>query len=834
MSKIKYKNKPQIVMNKFDHKYFKNISSFQTYKDDFLRNHASQPDHISADEFFNYIVNEHYKEQGSQGTLGMIRNLAAGIFLTAILSHMGCQTVEQKPEETKVEQRIVQEKPVVYDKNEILKNKPIKPVVKPENIDDKIKKIKPNPKPEYNPEPKKSDYKEINKTVNNDKTVNNEIKKEYENNKPDYKQSENKNNTVKTKPEISLENKLQNEFYQIIQKNQKRFYKVFDEDWNINKEKTEKKNKEFAKYLADKKIKIQDIKKLLDSKILDDFQGEDIKLIVDKNISVEDLIEISSIKDKYGYLFSYGGDEEFSKTKVVSVIKYGDFNGFVKVLKNKTLRDFIISEDKSYMRKIRTEFIDNYGSVKKWEDVENIESFFKYFQSTKKFNSYIFKNKLLLKINDLVKSGISIHNYKKLDQLGLGISDIKLLYSVEKDIGKLLQKKDQLKELKISNFWLYFKKDLKDTNNIKMIDYYSVLDNNSFDTGLFFKGYKFESPIKKLIEKNITHEYLNSFLNIKNKEGKAFNTKSIYTILTSNILKDSFFNNENLEKTKEMFQKAAQLKTSDGKYIFISRGVPSQEKLANYYLPQLINMGAKAEKIQKDINTISKNEKLNTYDTFKKAFIANLWDINLENMYKLRNDKDYVKSLDTEKPNCLRFMPTSDFNGAFHEISRLGSDYVDSAIKQIQRKQDYFIYIASSENDVYQVIKNVAKTVGIDTLIPGGHGSQKSINLNYNTFKSAEKDEDKITPDDTEIKDVLKLLNPGVVIYLESCSNGEGGKGADNMANFFIQNADGRTVYASLEKFSPFMTVMKFDDKGYVIGLKIMKEGRDITYTNKK
>jgi len=68
-------------------------------------------------------------------------------------------------------------------------------------------------------------------------------------------------------------------------------------------------------------------------------------------------------------------------------------------------------------------------------------------------------------------------------------------------------------------------------------------------------------------------------------------------------------------------------------------------------------------------------------------------------------------------------------------------------------------------------------------------------------------------------------------IFLHSCLNAAEGRGADNLANFFIKIAEGRTIYAGTDSFASSSIEV---DTIYPFKITSIKNawGREILYTN--
>ncbi len=217
------------------------------------------------------------------------------------------------------------------------------------------------------------------------------------------------------------------------------------------------------------------------------------------------------------------------------------------------------------------------------------------------------------------------------------------------------------------------------------------------------------------------------------------------------------------------------------------------------------------------------------------AFMFQYLGVSLEEIQRVLEEKEDVIFKETDKPNAILFYAKYDYNWAIHST--------DEIFAKIRPVYDIKVFVISTEDELYE---GIASTEDIELLIIHGHGFQKHIVLGRGGQKQRRgkqifaipSDKFKIDTTDLELGGYLNKLNPKAVILLNSCSTGEGGKKADNLANFIwrLANKDfisklfnKRKVYSALKK-SYGVEVIKA--KPFKAKLKY-KDGEDITYVPK-
>ena len=212
---------------------------------------------------------------------------------------------------------------------------------------------------------------------------------------------------------------------------------------------------------------------------------------------------------------------------------------------------------------------------------------------------------------------------------------------------------------------------------------------------------------------------------------------------------------------------------------------------------------------------------------FTGAQIAQLYSLNISVQEALRFN-------DTPKPNALLVYPTSDNNPDL--LVRYGdstfrnpdSRYFFNGMKQAY---DLKTIVVSEEDQFYAQLFSPTE---FEYLLLAGHGSASSLALSTkDPRRYLEKEDEKRDLDisDQELENYLQNLAPNAVIFLYSCSTGEGGDNAVNLANTLAKWAHGRKVIASKEPlYTNRVAVSSFYP--FDVTLTDYEAGkRDITYT---
>lgn len=169
----------------------------------------------------------------------------------------------------------------------------------------------------------------------------------------------------------------------------------------------------------------------------------------------------------------------------------------------------------------------------------------------------------------------------------------------------------------------------------------------------------------------------------------------------------------------------------------------------------------------------------------------------------------------SKKPKALILAGEDDPNEAFAPTKA----YV-KFISDIQEHYDVRYRIVSSPEEFCLEIEKAAKEGNIELLVVGGHGSPQTIRLGRDSRLLI----DRKLPNE----DVLKMLAPNAIIFLEACATGNGKEDAMNMANYFADRAPGRIVIAPTVPLTIFNEKLSFNPT-FNVDL-IDDNGRDITY----
>ncbi|HLD40224.1 MAG TPA: hypothetical protein VJB13_03715 [Candidatus Nanoarchaeia archaeon] len=177
---------------------------------------------------------------------------------------------------------------------------------------------------------------------------------------------------------------------------------------------------------------------------------------------------------------------------------------------------------------------------------------------------------------------------------------------------------------------------------------------------------------------------------------------------------------------------------------------------------------------------------------------------------------------DTAKPNAAIIYPSFDPEGkAFYNASAL------EFLAKIKSKYDTFVYVSKCGEDFYPYLSTLSE---IELLVMMGHGSSRSLQLGpVQEYCEEEKNELNLS-DQFLARYDFSFLTKDATIFLDSCSNAEGGRNADNFANF-IASVSQRRVIASQTDFSASQIEIT---SLYPLDLRIVVAGQDEAYDTKK
>ena len=159
-------------------------------------------------------------------------------------------------------------------------------------------------------------------------------------------------------------------------------------------------------------------------------------------------------------------------------------------------------------------------------------------------------------------------------------------------------------------------------------------------------------------------------------------------------------------------------------------------------------------------------------------------------------------------------------------------------LEELRTKNKLFVFEVGTCSAALAAIAKIGSKFGpISTLIFGGHGTQKALNLGATTnhpedqmeYYEHEPDSYLSVLHESRLRDHATHLSLDAVIGLISCSTGKGKEGADNLANSVARALPGRTVYAPTEVTKTSWLYFGFDGGRIHIQFRLL----DITYTVK-
>lgn len=175
----------------------------------------------------------------------------------------------------------------------------------------------------------------------------------------------------------------------------------------------------------------------------------------------------------------------------------------------------------------------------------------------------------------------------------------------------------------------------------------------------------------------------------------------------------------------------------------------------------------------------------------------------LPQFYKLGLElQEIVAFIDTPKPNALIIYPAHDGKLLFGSktYGAFRADYGLDLYNKLREAYDIKVNVSSTEDEVYDAL---SASNGFMFFMIVGHGTEKTLSLGENDpgIANAEKDEKyALDTSDNELEQYLQYLDSLATIFLNSCSTGKGGLGADNLANAVAGWANGREVIAAKEE----------------------------------
>ncbi|HKY62299.1 MAG TPA: hypothetical protein VJR29_02680 [bacterium] len=197
-----------------------------------------------------------------------------------------------------------------------------------------------------------------------------------------------------------------------------------------------------------------------------------------------------------------------------------------------------------------------------------------------------------------------------------------------------------------------------------------------------------------------------------------------------------------------------------------------------------------------------------TYDSFRArldALGAHAGDriVSLGHALTLLHNHETLGTTTPDRPVAVVIGPTSDYNGAF--ASHTGFPVLDSLMESGRFHVLYFE--SADEAGAREALRTAHEGVHrrLHTVVFSGHGMRTGLALEgpdpaRPETVVASREEDFIDISDLvsgDLGDLDAILEPDGQILMWSCSNGEGGADAVNLANGMAEAAPGRPVYST-------------------------------------
>lgn len=148
-------------------------------------------------------------------------------------------------------------------------------------------------------------------------------------------------------------------------------------------------------------------------------------------------------------------------------------------------------------------------------------------------------------------------------------------------------------------------------------------------------------------------------------------------------------------------------------------------------------------------------------------------------------DLDAGCFMDTDKPNAVLLYAEKDHNGAFDTL------WDAQLILQLREYYDVMIRTVATLSEVCEAVSEVPVP---ELLIENSHGIRTTFFLS--TYDRRQKE--RVVSFFSDLS-CLQKLHSQAVVFLRSCSTGEGGAFAFNIANTVAEQVPGRTVISSQE-----------------------------------
>jgi hypothetical protein len=136
------------------------------------------------------------------------------------------------------------------------------------------------------------------------------------------------------------------------------------------------------------------------------------------------------------------------------------------------------------------------------------------------------------------------------------------------------------------------------------------------------------------------------------------------------------------------------------------------------------------------------------------------------------------------RPVLFAVYPKADHNGAFDDAQGIGA---------LSHEYRVLYYEAASEGDLYAAIAELFGDTPAEIVALAGHGQQQALHFSVGGGET-----DALQVSDTELwqSGFPQVVASGGDIYLVSCSTGQGGEGAANLANFVADTVPQAFVHA--------------------------------------
>ena len=269
---------------------------------------------------------------------------------------------------------------------------------------------------------------------------------------------------------------------------------------------------------------------------------------------------------------------------------------------------------------------------------------------------------------------------------------------------------------------------------------------------------------------------------------------------------EELFAYDGIGGSAEFAKELLSMKDSSGNHLFLGRDIFAYKEA-----------GGTVEYAKKFLSVTDSEGK----NIFTGAQLTQLYSLNI-------SVQEALTSKDTAKPDALFIYPASDNNPGLYGRYVSGVFRDANSIKffnEMKKAYDLKVEVVSEENQFYAQLLSQTE---FEYLLLAGHGRADSLDL---SVRREEDEKLKIDIYDYELENYLQNLAPNAVIFLYSCSTGEGGDNAVNLANTLAKWAHGRKVIAPKEplytnrvavnSFYPFDAALTDHETGK----------RDITYT---